>query len=446
MKQQVILENIKTKLGIEKLNSMQQEVLEKSTNNGDLIIYSPTGTGKTLAYAITVLKSLKNFTPEKLQAVVLAPSRELAVQIYHVMRDICTEGKVTCVYGGHSVVDEKQSLLVPPTILIATPGRLLDHVKRRHISITNVRQLIIDEFDKCLELGFEDEMKKLSRFMPNLSRRILTSATTLEQVPSYVKMHNTIVLDFLEKENSPQTRLKTFCVKSDNKDKLETLKQLLFSLPHGKIIVFANFREAVGRIYTYLQKHSISSGIYHGALEQIDREKAIAMFNNGSFQVLVATDLGARGLDIDNVQHIIHYHLPLSPESYTHRNGRTARVDAQGNAYVIQGPEEQLPNFVKSNEIYDLEEKKLNSSINSPMATLYFKGGKKEKISRGDIVGFIAGHGGIDAKEIGQIYLSDHYALVAVPASKAQSVLNNIQQHKIKGKKVRISLAKPESE
>lgn len=422
---------------------MQQQVLSHTMLKQDFILYSPTGSGKTLAYAIPLLKDMKNYPTEKLQVVVIAPSRELALQIFGIIRVIATGYKVSCVYGGHHVKDEEQTLSIIPSILIATPGRLLDHVKRGNMNLTNARQLIIDEFDKCLELGFENEMKKLCKCMPNLSRRALISATVLDEIPAYMQFHDYEVFNFLQDNDQLKQRMKVWKVKSSKKDKLEALMELLPTLPQGKAIVFANFRDTVDRIFSMLKSRGVSCGIYHGGLGQIDREKAIDMFNNGSLQVMVSTDLGARGLDIDEVQSIVHYHLPTSRESYTHRNGRTARVDRSGQIFVIVHEEETIPGYMVFQGVYDLSNQVPGYITESRMSTIYLSAGKKEKISKGDIVGFLVNHGGIEAQEIGKINVHDHYSLVAVPRQKAHAALRNSSTHKIKKQKLKLSIAVP---
>lgn len=444
MKEQEILSLINERLGISDLNDLQMSVLKNLKISSSAIIYSPTGSGKTLAFSVTLLKALKNFDTEKLQAVIIAPSRELVIQISDVIRPIAPDYKVTSLYGGHNVADEKNSLKNVPSIIVGTPGRLLDHANRGNIDLTNARQLILDEFDKCLELGFEEEMRKLLKKMPNLSRKILTSATILKDIPDFVNLTDYVTLDFLESAENPSERTTVWQVKSEEKDKLAALRTLLFCIPQGKTIIFANYRDAVSRIYQNLKDNQISAGIYHGALEQMDREKAIAMFNNESYPILVSTDLGSRGLDIKEVKNIIHYHLPVSQESYTHRNGRTARVDKTGDVYILTHQDEQLPDFVTIDETFNLPEKCEKKSIVNRNSTLYFKAGKKEKISKADIVGFIANNSQIAPNEIGVINVYDHYALVAIPKQKAKTAVSQLLKAKIKGKKIRIEIASAE--
>ena len=444
MKEQEILSLINERLGISDLNDLQKSVLKNLKISSSAIIYSPTGSGKTLAFSVTLLKALKNLDTEKLQAVIIAPSRELVIQISDVIRPIAPDYKVTSLYGGHNVADEKNSLQNVPSIIVGTPGRLLDHANRGNIDLTNVRQLILDEFDKCLELGFEEEMHKLLKKMPNLSRKILTSATILKEIPEFVNLREYVTLDFLENAENPNERTTIWQVKSEEKDKLAALRTLLYCIPQGKTIIFANYRDAVSRIYQNLKDNQISAGIYHGALEQMDREKAIAMFNNESYPILVSTDLGSRGLDIKEVKNIIHYHLPVSQESYTHRNGRTARVDKTGDVYILTHQDEQLPDFVTIDETFNLPEKCEKKSIVNRNSTLYFKAGKKEKISKADIVGFIANNSQIAPNEIGVINVYDHYALVAVPKQKAKTAVSQLLKAKIKGKKIRIEIASAE--
>lgn len=439
MKLKDILASLKAHYGINELNDMQKAVLEASAEQGDIVLLSPTGSGKTIAFLTPVIKALKE-PNGNVQAVIIAPSRELVIQIGAVARDMAEGYKVTCCYGGHNVLDEKQSLSVTPSIIVSTPGRLLDHINREHINVHSTRLLVLDEFDKSLELGFQDEMRRILRRMPNISRRYLTSATDIESIPDFVRIFNPQTVDFRDDKDELEERTTILRVKSDDKDKLQALLKLLKNVPDGRTIVFANYRDAVERIYSFLKENDVPAGIYHGGLDQIDREKSIAMFNNGSYSVMVTTDLGARGLDIAEVLNIIHYHIPITEETYTHRNGRTARMKATGNVYVLVNSSDKLPGYMKFDNDFILNED-AQLQITAPYTTLYFQAGKKEKISRGDIAGFIGNNGGIDGKAIGTINLYDHYALVAVPADKANEILDRIKSLKIKNKRVRITIA-----
>lgn len=438
MKTEDILNAARERMGIDALNDMQAHALDSwKSGRGDMVLYSPTGTGKTLAFALCLLQAMKP-PMQQLQAVILAPSRELVLQTAQVLRQLATGYKVTPCYGGHAVSDEKASLSVVPDIIVATPGRLLDHHRRGHINLSGARLLVLDEMDKSLELGFEDEMRQLLKNMPRLNRRILASATVLEIIPDFVRLHNPFTLNVLEDSSQPADRIMVLQVKAESKDKLDTLRDLLLTLDSGKAIVFANYRESAERIHKWISGKAIDAVLYHGAMDQQERECAVAMFNNGSANILVSTDLASRGLDIDKVEHIIHYHLPVSEQTYIHRNGRTARVAATGEAYVIVAPDEQLPAWISIDEPLILNP--VACASRAPMVTLYFQAGKKEKLSRGDIMGFIANNGGVEASEIGRIDVRDHYALAAIPRQQAQATLKRLQAAKIKGRKVRISL------
>ena len=441
MNEQEILSVARERLGIAELNAMQRGVMEScAAHDGDVVLYAPTGSGKTLAFVIPLLTAMEGGAGV-VQAVVVAPSRELALQLHRVLQALATGLKVTCCYGGHRVEDERLSLQSTPDIVVATPGRLLDHALRGHIQLRNARWLVLDEFDKALELGFDDEMRQLMERMPHLRRRVLTSATRLEVLPGYVRLCQPLMLDYLSSSPAPASRMTVWRVPIGEGDRQEWLCRLLLGLPDGKTIVFVNYREAVVPLHQALQRRHIANGMYHGGIEQVEREKAVAMFNNGSLMVLVTTDLASRGLDIDGVRHIVHYHLPPSVESYTHRNGRTARVQATGDIYVLLQADDTCPDFVATDAVLELPATPVRRSIEAPMATLHIKAGRKEKISRADVVGFIVNQAGLEAREIGHIDLHDHYTLVAVPRSRVAAALPRLQQSRIKGRRVRITLA-----
>ena len=443
MREKEFLPLVRERLGIAEPNGMQRNMLEAATRPGSVTLLSPTGSGKTLAFLMYVLKLLRQ--PEgRVQAVVIAPSRELVTQIYNVVRQITPGYKTVAVYGGHSAEDEARSLGAGCDIITATPGRLLDHVRRGNVNLLDVRILVLDEFDKSLELGFGKEMTALVKGMKNMSWMVLTSATDMEELPEFVRRTPMQRLSFLENTANPRSRMRVHRVESDGRDKLDTLRRLLLSvIPTGqeRTIVFVNHRESAERVAAGLRTLGAEAGLYHGALDQHEREKALSLFNNGTRPLLVATDLAARGLDIEKVKNIIHYHQPLTAEAYTHRNGRSARMQEQGDIFVITGPDEDVKEFIEFDDTFwpDSTEGRIPPS---PVATLYISAGRKEKLSRGDIAGFLIKQGGLEPAEAGKIDLRDHYTLAAVPASKARELVSVLAPLKIKGTKRKISVVK----
>lgn len=442
MREKEFLPVLKDKFGISELNSMQRKMLETASEKSDIILLSPTGSGKTIAFILPVLKMLKPSTG-RVQCIVIAPSRELVIQITEVFRTLASGFKVTALYGGHKVEDEVNTLKMTPDVIVSTPGRLLDHINRRNIDVLPVRILVLDEFDKTLELGFEDEVKKIISRLKNVSRNLLTSATKSDILPDFLKIDNSIEINFLEANSKLRKRLRINRVETAGKDKIETLLTLLHNITEGehpeKSIVFVNHRDSAERIADFLKKKSVDFVLYHGALDQRERETAIVKFNNGSCPILVATDLAARGLDIEGVKNVIHYHQALTPEAYTHRNGRTARINEEGDVYLLIGPEEDLKEFAQYDREMHLNTDK-TSNMRSGMITVAINAGKKEKISKGDIVGFLTKECGMEASDIGKISLFDHYSLFAIPVQDVKEVLAKGNSTKIKGNRRRFSV------
>ena len=432
------IDKILKKLRISELNEMQQHAAEAILcSDGDVVLLSPTGTGKTLAYLLPLIQQL-DATSDDVQALVVVPGRELALQSDTVLRDMGSGIRSASCYGGRATMDEHRKLKeVNPQIIFGTPGRLNDHLDKENINRYHIRWLVIDEFDKCLAMGFHQEMQKLIKSLPALQRRILLSATNAEQIPQFVNMAKKgTLVDFLPEEEQTSERVTLYEVKSPQKDKLETLRNLLLGFGDESSIVFLNYRDSVERVNNYLTEQGFVTSFFHGGLEQKQREAALYRFSNGSANVLVATDLASRGLDIPDIQNIIHYHMPESEEGYVHRVGRTARWDKQGRAFFITGPEEHIPEYVEGNiEDYSLPSlPREGQGVSLPrMATLYIGKGKKDKVSKGDIVGFLCKKGGLQADEIGRIDVNDRYTYVAVKREKLQQVIRQTQGEKIKG-------------
>ena len=432
------IQQILNKLRITALNEMQQHAAEAITgSDGDVVLLSPTGSGKTLAYLLPLIQLIDN-TSDDIQALVITPGRELSLQSDQVLKSMGCGLRSTACYGGRATMEEHKVLKeVRPQIVFGTPGRLNDHLDKNNISHYHIRYLVIDEFDKCLEMGFQAEMEKLIKSLPGLKRRILLSATNTEQIPAFVNMHKKgTIIDFLPEDEQTSKRITLYEVHSPQKDKLETLRQLLLTFGDQSSIVFLNYRDAVERVNSYLREQGFVTSCFHGGLEQKEREAALYRFSNGSANVLVATDLASRGLDIPDIQNIVHYHLPESEEGYIHRVGRTARWDAKGRTFFILNAGESIPNYVEG----DVENYLLPSPFGEKMevklprmVTIYIGKGKKDKISKGDIVGFLCKAGGLKVDEIGRIDVKDRYSYAAVKHEKLQQVLQQTCGEKIKG-------------
>ncbi len=426
--------NILQKLGIEKLNPMQEEAKLAIHSTSDTILLSPTGTGKTLAFLLPVIAELDQKSTE-IQVLILVPSRELAIQIEQVTREMGTGYKTNAVYGGRAFSKDKLDLKHTPAILIGTPGRIADHIRRGTFSVNQIDTLILDEFDKSLEIGFETEMLEIISSLPTIKKRILTSATQGVEIPSFVGLTKPIYIDYLGEETS-KLQLKT--ILSPEKDKLQTLVKILCHIGNQPGIVFCNFKDTIQRVSEFLTKNNISHGCFYGGMEQKDRERALLKFRNNTHQLIIATDLAARGIDIPKLKFIIHYHLPLKKEEFTHRNGRTARMHNEGTAYIIKWEKEELPEFIVDSEIIELKEAPTPTASN--WKTLFISGGRKDKISKGDIVGLLFKQGNLNKDQIGMIELKQDCAFVAVNVSKLNPLLLKLDNNRLKKKKVRVKL------
>ena len=428
-------QDILTKLNIHTLNPMQEEavsVIETTTNT---VILSPTGTGKTLAFSLPLLKVL-NPDSKEVQALILVPSRELAIQIEQVIRSMGSGYKVNAVYGGRPMSKDKIEIKHNPAILIGTPGRILDHFDSDRFSKTSIKTLILDEFDKSLEVGFEEEMKGIITQLPSVNKRILTSATQAVKVPGFVRLDKPTIVNYLKEKKGSKLAIKT--VVSPDKNKLKTLLQLVQHIGNEPGIIFCNLRDSINEVSRFLKRNKISHACFSGGMEQKDRERALIKFRNGTSQILIATDLAARGIDIPEMNYIIHYELPRHEEEFIHRNGRTARVNAKGTAYVLKWESQLLPEFIQN-------VKGINISKKAPhkpqfWETIFISGGRKDKISKGDIAGLFFKQGGINKDQLGTIELKPDCAFVAIPLTMADELVEKLNNTRLKKKKVRVTI------
>lgn len=430
-----------SKLNIKELNEMQQAAIKTAAEKNDIILLSATGSGKTLAFLLPMMETLKEDI-KLVQSLILVPSRELALQIESVIKQMQTGYKVLSCYGGHKREIEENSLVEPPAIIIATAGRMADHIRRNNVTLSEIQYLILDEFDKSLELGFLEEMKFIIESLPAVKRRMLTSATFAESIPEFVKMNEPEMLNFLSEEALSSDILRIKTVLSPEKDKLETLLQMICYANNTSTIVFCNHREAVERVSEFLSDQGLVNVFYHGGMEQRDREVALTKFRNTSSNILITTDLASRGLDIADIRNIIHYHLPLDEAAFTHRNGRTARMGTTGNVYVIYSEDEKMPVYLTENAEEFIIPEKLPIPEKPKWSTLFIDAGKKDKINKIDIVGFLSQKGQLKKDEIGLVEVKDFMAFAAVRKSKVGNVLELIKDEKMKGKKIKFAVAK----
>ncbi|NOU59292.1 DEAD/DEAH box helicase [Marinifilum sp. JC070] len=432
-------EDILKKLGIEQLNEMQNVCAKSWKKSNDLVLLSPTGSGKTLAFLLPMLKELDP-AKEGVQALVLSPARELSLQIESVFKAMGTNYKVNCCYGGHSMRIEKNNLQNPPSVLIGTPGRVADHIRRENFDASGIKFLILDEFDKALELGFQKEMTEVIKSLPRGVKKVLTSATQGIEIPEFARMNSPKEINFLPKQKA--IALTQRKVIANDKDKLDALFRLICTVGDQPGLVFCNHRDAVERIADLLKEQNISCDIFHGGLEQADRERALLKFRNGSNHLLITTDLASRGLDIPEIQNVIHYQLPKVEEAFIHRNGRTARMHAKGNSFIVVAEEEKIPEFITE----DIPVFSLKNDIQIPTPpvweTLYIGLGKKEKINKVDLVGFFFKKGELQKDELGKIDVLDHTSFVAVKRGLGKKLANRLKNERIKKKKIKILLSR----
>ena len=436
---QTLIASYLNKFEIAALNPMQEDSCKTIQSKRDVVLLSPTGTGKTLAFLLPLMETLDIKCPE-VQVLILVPSRELAQQIEQVVRKMGSGFKVNAVYGGRSGTLDKIDLKHRPAILIGTPGRIADRFRRDKFPLEFINTLILDEFDKSLEVGFEKEMAEIVEALPNVQQRILTSATKDARIPEFIGLHKPVYLNYIDKGLS---QLAIKIVLSPDKDKLNTLAKALNFIGDKPGIIFCSFKDALERVSDFLKEHNINHECFHGGMEQIDRERALIKFRNGTNQLLLATDLAARGLDIPEIEFILHYHLPLRIKEFTHRNGRTARMNRNGIAYILQWEEEELPDYIQAIDPGILNfEKHQKAKPSSPVKweTLYITGGRLDKISKGDIVGLFIKQGEIQADQLGVIEIKQSCTYVGVHSNIAETLVEKTNNSKLKNKKVRINI------
>ena len=430
------------RIGVRSLNPMQEAMLAATARHKDIMLLSATGSGKTLAFLLPLIELLD--PSERVnQALIVAPSRELALQIEQVFKSLQSGITVTCCYGGHKREIEENNLSARPALIIGTPGRLCDHLRRGNILTDHLHTFILDEFDKCLDMGFAEEIGFIRQSLVNRQKQWLISATRPEPMPGNFPLDSYQVLDFNLPEEQPEPRLEYKLMTFDShQDRQQITFEMICTLGGRPSIIFCNQRDHVESLYQYLKDKGLDLVYYHGAMEQRDRDTALNRFRNGTVSTLITTDIASRGLDISQIRYIIHYQLPETEQIFIHRNGRTARMDRSGAAIVLLGPDQYLPEYMPA----DMEKIKVDEQAPLPpkskWVTLYIAAGKKNKVGKIDIVGFLTKAGGMKKEDIGLIEVKDFSAFVAINRHKASGVIAKIKDQRLKNKKVKIEIAR----
>jgi len=433
-----MVEKVLGNLKITSLNDMQKAAIAVADKGKDVVLLAPTGSGKTIGFLLPVLKNLSAST-KGVQALILVPSRELALQIEQVFKQMGTGFKVNCCYGGHPVKIERNNFEEPAAVLIGTPGRIAYHLRKENFDESSITTLVLDEFDKALEFGFQEDMAYIIGNLRSLKQRMLTSATAMTDIPEFTGLKDPVEVNFLKDVKvAPDLKLKKIITTAE--DKLDALFNLICKIGAETSLIFCNHRETVDRISDLLIDKDLAHDIFHGGMEQDERERALLKFRNGSIKILITTDLAARGLDIPEVGNIIHYQLPYTEDAFLHRNGRTARMNAKGTAYLVMTEDEKYP-FLKT----DIETEKLKGNYELPKdsqwQTLYIAAGKKDKVNKIDIVGLLLKKGGLQKDDVGLIEVKDQSSYVAVKRKMVGKLLSALRDEKIKNKKVKIEVA-----
>lgn len=445
--------SVLTELGYTAMTPIQSQSLPLLLAGKDVLGQAKTGSGKTAAYSLPILNRLK-LEDHSLQALILCPTRELATQVVGEIRKLGRRLpglKVLALTGGTPGRDQREALENGVQIVVGTPGRVADFITRGRIELQNVKTAVLDEADKMLDMGFADEIKTIMRELPASRQTLLFSATfpdSIEHLSKKYQRHATHVM--IEDEAAPA--IEQIAYDCEEKEKSQVLMRVLQQHPSDATIVFANTKATVTELAQLLEEQGAASATLHGDLEQRERDRVLALFRNKSCRILVATDVAARGLDIDHLELVVNYDLPISAEIYVHRIGRTGRAGKQGVAVTLAHPRDTL----KLAEYENLTGGKflrpslgfknqhgLNKTLReAPMKTLSISGGRKDKLRPGDILGALTASAGFAAADIGKIEIQDKFSYVAVAAGIADSALQKLREGRIKGQKFQIKVVK----
>jgi len=446
--QESLLKNLSS-MGYRATTPIQAQSLPHILENEDVIAQAKTGSGKTVAFGLGLLQKLK-VKQFRVQSLVLCPTRELADQVAKEIRKLARtihNIKVLTLCGGMPFGPQIGSLEHGAHIVVGTPGRIEEHLRKGTLVLDSLTTLVLDEADRMLDMGFQATLDAIIEHTPKQRQTLLFSATFPDQIQSISRriMSSPVTVKITEAHDSSSIKQSLFKV-DDNDSRIEALYLLLLKHRPDSTLVFCNTKIETQEVADKLCEFGFNAQAIHGDLEQRDRDQTLVRFSNKSISIMVATDVAARGLDIEELGAVINYHLARDPEVHVHRIGRTGRAGKKGIAcslftnkesYKIERLEAYLKQHIPAQALPPRELLK-TPPFKSSMATLQIDGGKRQKVRAGDILGALTGKDGIEGKQVGKINIFDQCAYVAVQRDVASEALKKISQGTLKGRSFRI--------
>jgi len=465
-----ILEAIE-KLGYKEPSEVQEKVIPLILKGKDVMAKSQTGSGKTAAFAIPISEKIE-LEENKPQVLVLAPTRELAYQIKEDFTNIGRFKRLRCtaIFGKQPVSVQLNALKQRVHVVVGTPGRTFDLIERGALDVSKINYLVIDEADEMLNMGFIDQVKDIIKKLPKKKLTLLFSATLPEEILelSSTYMREPINIE-IKAKSSVTDRIKQVYYEVENDKKFNLLNKLIYVERPESAMIFCRTKENVEKLTSRMKAKGYPCNALHGGMLQADRTSMMNKFKRGEFIFLIATDVAARGIDVENVTHVINYDIPMEKESYIHRMGRTGRAGNKGTAITLVTPREyrfleeieetfelniikgKLPSEEEVKEGREIYNKKLENpvkpkkikakEINKEITKIYISAGRKKKIRPGDIAGTVSSIEGVNPEDVGIIDIQDNFSYVEILSGKGNLVLEGLKNKTIKGKIIRAEKA-----
>ncbi len=447
-------------LGFNQMTPIQAQSIPHLLEGRDLVGQSKTGSGKTAAFSLPILNRL-NLSQRHIQALILCPTRELCTQVAREIRRLGRKQsglQVLIISGGQPIYPQLTALEKGVHIVVGTPGRVLDHIRRKSIDLSQAETLVLDEADRMLDMGFQDDMEQILDAIPKSRQTVFFSATFPKTIESMSRAYqNNPVRVTLEDDAAQPLNIRQIFYQAEPEVKLNGLIWIIQQSQPESAIIFCNLKATVIELGRAFPQLGISSGCLHGDLEQPERDRVMAKFRNRSTRLLIATDVAARGIDVENLDAVYNFDLPLQPEIYVHRIGRTGRAGKKGVAVSLVTARQKSK--LKTIEAYtgvqiqektlaqvgqlDLDQFKNCVNQEAAMATLFVSGGRKDKVRPGDLLGALTGDaGGFQGADIGKIEIHDRFSYVAISKPLAAVALQRLRDGRIKGRKFRVEMVR----